>query len=129
MKRLMLTVLAALTLAAPASAQYYGSPYSTYERGWSEPAPRYDYDRPGYGYRPGPSYERREYYGYEPRREYRREYRYVRPREEWRRQARRYGNVCVTSRGSCEYPQSFPINANCRCDIPGFGPKRGNIGY
>jgi hypothetical protein len=121
MKRLLLSALAALTLAAPASAQYYGSPY---QEEWVRPAPRYyEYERPDYGYRPRSDDYGRDYYGYE-----RREYRYAQPRREWRRPAR-YGNVCVTSRGSCEYPQSFPIGAGCRCDIPGFGPKRGNINY
>jgi hypothetical protein len=125
MKRLLLAALAALTLTAPASAQYYGGPDSRPDREeWVRPAPRYDEDgRPGYGYRPRPDYERRDDYGYE-----RRVYRYERPRREWRREAR-YGNVCVTSRGSCEYPQSYPIGTGCRCDIPGFGPKRGNINY
>ncbi|HZH11452.1 MAG TPA: hypothetical protein VEZ24_13905 [Microvirga sp.] len=124
MKRLMLVALAALTLAAPASAQYYGSPYSSpsYEEEW-RPSPRYDYDRPRYGYRPRQDYYDQDYGGE------RRVYRYERPRHEWRRQAQRYGNVCVTSRGSCEHPQSYPLGAKCRCDIPGFGPKRGNIGY
>jgi hypothetical protein len=38
----------------------------------------------------------------------------------------RMGSVCVTSRGTCPaYPS--PIQAPCRCDIPGFGPKRGNV--
>jgi hypothetical protein len=120
MKRVLLSALTVLTLVAPASAQYYGGP--SYEEEWSEPAPSYRYERrPDYGYRPSPEY------GYETRREYR----YGEPRDGWRRQARRgqFGNVCVTSRGSCEYPQSFPLNSNCRCDIPGFGPKRGNIQY
>lgn len=117
MKRILLSALAVLALAAPASAQYYGDPY---EEEWSEPAPSYRYERrPDYGDRPG--------YGYETRREYR----YGPPREEWRRPVRRarVGNVCVTSRGNCEYPQSFPLNSQCRCDIPGFGMKRGNILY
>jgi hypothetical protein len=105
----MLAALAALALAAPASAQYYGSPYERWQ-----PGPRYyEYERPGYGYRP--YYERRVY-------------RYERPRYETRRVVR-YGNVCVTSRGSCEYPQSYQIGTRCSCDIPGFGPKRGNINY
>lgn len=83
--------------AAPASAQYY--PY---------PPPR-------------------EYYGprdyYEPRRP---------PPRRWddggyyRPQPVIYGNLCVTSRGNCR-TQPLPNNASCRCFIPGFGPKRGNI--
>ena len=126
MKRLLLAGLAALplSLAVPASAQYYDSPdYPSYEEEW-RPAPRYDYDRPSYGVRPRRDYDRRDDYGYE-----RRDYRYAQPRREGRRQGQRFGNVCVTSRGSCEYSQSLPITSRCRCDIPGFGPKRGNIEY
>lgn len=124
MKRLLLAALAALAFTVPASAQYYGSPYSPpYEEEWRQPAPRYyEYDRPSYRYRP------RDYYGQDHHYERRWEYRYAQPRREWRRQAR-YGNVCVTSRGSCEHPQSYPLGTGCRCDIPGFGLKRGNINY
>ncbi|WP_243373196.1 hypothetical protein [Microvirga solisilvae] len=118
MKRLMLSALAALAFAAPAAAQYYGNPYYEERR----PAPRYyEYESPGYGYRPQP-YEERRVYRYERPR-------YERPRYETRRAASGYGHVCVTSRGSCEYPQPFRIGVGCRCDIPGFGMKRGNIGY
>lgn len=55
-------------------------------------------------------------------------YHHGRPHE-WRRheQRQRVGNLCYTSRGSCEYPRYFPINTPCRCDIPGFGTKRGAI--
>ena len=117
MKRLFLAALALqapafLALAAPASAQYYG-PYSP-APGWYEPAPRYQ-PRPDY-YRPRSDYyERRRYYDEGP------------PRGVWRRPARQVGNICVTSRGSCEYPQYFQLQTPCRCDIPGFGPKRGAI--
>jgi hypothetical protein len=116
MKRLLLAAFAALAFTAPASAQYYGSPYHSPPYQEWQPGPRYyEYDRPSYGYRPEPHYERRVY-------------RYERPRYETRRVVR-YGQVCVTSRGSCEYPQSYPLGTGCRCDIPGFGPKRGNINY
>ena len=114
MKRLLLAALALSALAAPASAQYYG-PYSPAPQ-WYEPAPRYqprpDYDRPRSDY-----YERRRSYDEGP------------PRGVWRRPERQaqVGNVCVTSRGSCEYPQYFRLQTPCRCDIPGFGPKRGTI--
>jgi hypothetical protein len=112
MRRILLAALASLTLAAPAMAQYY-SPYD----GWRPPSredwdePRYErspYDRPGWD---GPGWNER-----------------PRWREERRMVRRgRAGNVCVTSRGSCEYPTFMPLNSGCRCDIPGFGPKRGNI--
>jgi hypothetical protein len=35
--------------------------------------------------------------------------------------------VCATSRGSCDVGSWQPISAPCRCMIPGFGRKRGNI--
>jgi hypothetical protein len=37
-----------------------------------------------------------------------------------------FGNLCVTSRGNCR-TQPQPNGSGCRCFIPGFGPKRGNI--
>lgn len=122
MKRFLLAALAALALTAPAAAQYYSNPYSQrYEEEWVEPAPSYRYERrPDYGYRPEPRY------GYEPRREYREDYRYAQPRGGWQRRAQG-GSICVTSRGSCQYPQTLANGARCSCDIPGFGLKRGNI--
>ena len=36
------------------------------------------------------------------------------------------GNVCVTSRGSCQ-TRPRPENSPCGCNIPGFGPKRGAV--
>ena len=122
MKRLLLAATAALALTAPAAAQYYGNPYSQpYEEEWVErPAQRYYERRPDYGYRPEPRY------GYEPRREYREDYRYAQPRGERQRRAQG-GSICVTSRGSCQYPQTLSNGARCNCDIPGFGLKRGNI--
>jgi hypothetical protein len=38
----------------------------------------------------------------------------------------RVGQTCVTSRGSC-YSYPAPISSPCKCFIPGFGKKRGNI--
>jgi hypothetical protein len=35
--------------------------------------------------------------------------------------------LCATSRGSCDAGSWQPISAPCRCMIPGFGRKRGNI--
>ncbi|MFT0892900.1 hypothetical protein [Pseudochelatococcus sp. G4_1912] len=39
---------------------------------------------------------------------------------------RRGGGVCVTSRGACP---AGPLNSGspCRCDLPGFGTKRGVV--
>ncbi|MFC0282816.1 hypothetical protein ACFFJB_04195 [Camelimonas abortus] len=38
------------------------------------------------------------------------------------------GPVCVTSRGACP-SIPLPAGAPCRCDIPGFGWKRGAVAY
>lgn len=87
---------AAISSTTSANAQYYDPYY--------RPAPRYDYDRP-----PPP------YYGYDrPRYGYERPYR------------QRFGDVCVTSRGSCE-ARPAPANSSCSCYIEGFGMKRGAI--
>ncbi len=91
------SVFLGLCVAGSASAQYY-LPYNA----------------------PPPAYEQREYYRprYEERR-YERDYGYE-------RQRRDLGQVCVTSRGSCGTLPNY-IGAPCRCEIPGFGRKRGNI--
>ncbi|MGL5114531.1 MAG: hypothetical protein ACRC7C_04335 [Beijerinckiaceae bacterium] len=36
------------------------------------------------------------------------------------------GDVCITSRGNCRV-NLVPAGSGCRCMIPGFGPKRGNV--
>ncbi|SIQ09639.1 hypothetical protein SAMN05880592_101896 [Bosea sp. TND4EK4] len=111
LKTITLAVLAGATLlsAIPAGAQYY-DPYR----------PRYEYDRP-----PPPRYD--DGYRRPPRYDdgYRRppppdDYRYGPPR------GPRGGGMCVTSRGSCPTPP-IPRGAPCRCDIPGFGEKRGIV--
>ena len=38
-----------------------------------------------------------------------------------------FGRACATSRGVCYVRRPQPFGSGCRCDIPGFGPKRGNI--
>jgi hypothetical protein len=43
-------------------------------------------------------------------------------------QRRRFGRICVTSRGNCPVAPA-PLNTPCGCQIPGFGPKRGAIGF
>jgi hypothetical protein len=56
---------------------------------------------------------------------------YDRPRyrERYRVGRPRWGDsVCVTARGTCLTPPG-PPNAPCGCEIPGFGYKRGQIGY
>ena len=82
------------------------------------------YDRSPYGRSP---------YGDDRRRGYDRDQGYGRPYDDGERRPlpprygrQRMGSVCVTSRGNCPaYPS--PIQSPCRCDIPGFGPKRGNV--
>lgn len=87
---------AAILATAAANAQYY-DPYG-------RPPPGYGYDRPPpYGYD-------RPRYGYDGRYGGR----------------RRYGDTCVTARGSCEASPA-PQNSPCRCYFEGFGAKRGNI--
>jgi hypothetical protein len=93
----------AISSATSANAQYYDPYY--------RPAPRYDYDRPPpppYGY-DGPRYrDDGPRYGYD------------------RPQRRRFGDVCLTSRGSCA-AEPAPRNSSCGCYIEGFGMKRGAI--
>jgi hypothetical protein len=103
MKSLILAAMSVM-IATPALAQVrleFGSP-GYYEDDYAPPPPRY---RQRYGEPYGNPYG-----GYE-RRAYGR---------------RAYGGVCVTSRGACEVGPS-PVGARCRCNIPGFGPKRGNV--
>jgi hypothetical protein len=101
LRKLTLAVVAAAAVlpAFSAGAQYY-DPY----RG----PPPYGYDRPGYDDRPRYDYDR-------PRYDYDRPYR-----------ARRFGDMCVTSRGDCPTRPS-PIASPCRCYIDGFGEKRGAV--
>lgn len=90
---------------------------------------RPSYDRDPYGY------ARPRGYGYGQPRGYDRYRDYADPYEDGERRPipRQYGNgrqrtgsVCVTARGNCPaYPS--PIQTPCRCDIPGFGPKRGAV--
>jgi len=104
MRALILPLIALISLASvPVSAQPYdGGSGRYYDDGYGPPR-----------YRQGPPriYER-------PRYGYR--YGYRRPQ--------RFGRVCLTSRGTC-FARPGPINSPCGCMIPGFGPKRGAIGY
>ena len=101
LRKLTLAVAAAAAVlpAFSAGAQYY-DPYRA--------PPPYGYDRPRYDERPRYDYDR-------PRYDNDRPYR-----------ARRFGDMCVTSRGECSTRPS-PINAPCRCYIDGFGEKRGAV--
>jgi hypothetical protein len=108
MKRVVLAALALSVVAAePATAQFYGSPY--------QGGPGY-YDDDDFDYGP-------------PRRSYRRDYDdYGPPRARPYRRAQ-LGSVCVTARGNCDAGRVAPRNTPCSCFIPGFGPKRGAIGF
>lgn len=111
MKRVVLAAMALSVVAAqPAAAQFYGSPYrgggsGYYEDDGYDYAPRRSY-RPDYGDRYNPYQSRRPTY----------------------RRAQ-VGSVCVTARGNCDSGTVAPRNTPCSCFIPGFGPKRGAIGY
>jgi hypothetical protein len=127
MKRFVLAAAVLSTLAAPvpALAQYYGGPsVQYYEEDYGPQRvypPRYEQRRVA-----PPRYEERRVY-VQPRRDYYTEgYDYAPRRAQ--RQAR-LGSVCVTARGSCPVGGVVPINTPCGCQIPGFGPKRGAVGY
>lgn len=100
---------AVVLVTAPAFAQYY------------QQAPRYGYQQPptyDYAQPPAPRY------GYqEPAPGYYRQPRYGRPA--YRQQV--YGGICYTKRGSCELGGSLPVGSYCRCDIPFFGSKQGEV--
>lgn len=98
----MIRTLALAALVGVALSSATGASAQYYDP-YYRPAPRYDYDRP-----PPP-------YGYDrPRYGYDRPYR------------RRFGDVCLTSRGSCA-AEPAPRNSPCSCYIEGFGMKRGAI--
>ncbi len=104
LKMMALGGLAALGAATAAEAQYYPGP-----PGYGPP--------PGYGQPPG-------YYG-QPRRQPPGYYGggYYQPRPQVQ-----FGQVCLTSRGSCYTGRPLQFGTGCGCSIPGFGFKRGAIG-
>jgi len=106
-RQLTVAILAAAVIPATMAHAQYFDPYDRpapryygYDRPPPPPPPRYDYDRPRYY--DGPRY------GYD------RPYR------------QRFGNVCVTSRGSCA-SEPAPRLSPCGCYVEGFGMKRGAI--
>jgi len=125
MRPLIVALVALVSMGSlPAAAQFSGG------GGWYEE----DEDYAPRRYRPRDFYEREyspRYRGpgdfyerdYAPRR-YRESY--DQPRYGYGRQ--RFGRVCVTARGNCPAPPG-PLNSPCGCMIPGFGPKRGAIGF
>jgi hypothetical protein len=38
-----------------------------------------------------------------------------------------FSDVCITSRGTCDLGRPLRSGTPCRCFIPGFGPKRGQV--
>ncbi|MGL5446010.1 MAG: hypothetical protein ACRDBL_01720 [Rhabdaerophilum sp.] len=122
--------LALLFAGSAAFAQYYYQPAPRHY-----PAPRYlPEPLPGTGgYSPHPGYhERRTYqdrrYLLEDNEDYRPRRR-VNPRADYGYSRRDLGQVCVTSRGNCDVGALVPIGSGCRCHIPGFGRKAGQVGY
>ncbi|MGL4242701.1 MAG: hypothetical protein ACRCTI_16435 [Beijerinckiaceae bacterium] len=105
MKRAIISSMFALVglaaASAPALAQYY--PYPPQGGGYYRQDPYGRWSNPGYGGGYGGGWGG----GY-----------YQRPV--------RFGNVCLTSRGSCP-ARPRPEQSPCTCIIPGFGPKRGGI--
>jgi hypothetical protein len=103
----IMTSLAAIVVPVPVQAQVrleFGSPGGYYPD--EPPPPRYRYRDP---------YERH----------FREDYHgggYDSPVY-----GRRMGYICETSRGACEISRPAPLGASCRCHIPGFGRKRGNV--
>lgn len=116
-----------------------GRPQPQIQQQFQRPQPQVQqqYQRPQPQYRPQPAqqYERGPRFGYdggyeqrrieEPRPYYRRPgYAYEEPGYGRRRD---FGRACATSRGVCYVRPPQPLGAPCRCEIPGFGLKRGNI--
>ncbi|MCJ2034188.1 hypothetical protein [Methylobacterium sp. J-068] len=52
--------------------------------------------------------------------------RYDEDRYDRRPRGERFGRLCLTERGNC-ITEPQPWGSQCRCMIPGFGPKRGEI--
>ena len=103
MKRLFsLAALAGLAALASTAveAQYYPYP----QPGYGGPPPGYYDGQPRYRRPPPPGYG----YGYRP--------------------PVQYGQVCLTSRGSCYTGRPLQFGTGCGCSVPVFGYKRGAIG-
>lgn len=123
----------------PQIQQQFQRPQPQVQQQYQRPQPQVQqqYQRPQPQYRPQPAqqYERGPRFGYdggyeqrrieEPRPYYRRPgYAYEEPGYGRRRD---FGRACATSRGVCYVRPPQPLGAPCRCEIPGFGLKRGNI--
>jgi hypothetical protein len=110
---LLLAMVAGGWLAAPPSAQaQYAPGYDRQGQGLYPDDPR-DLDRnPNWRRAPRGGYDRDDW-----------------DDDGWRGRGRGgrsdWGRVCVTSRGNCRV--SAPRGISCRCEIPGFGRKRGIV--
>ncbi|MBV1701742.1 MAG: hypothetical protein KGQ46_07990 [Hyphomicrobiales bacterium] len=40
-----------------------------------------------------------------------------------------YGDVCITEHGNCDMSTPAMIGGHCRCFIPGYGSKQGQVGH
>lgn len=103
------------------------SGYAALAQVYYQPAPRF-YPAPQYLPQPFPGPG-----GYPANRGYR-DPRYYEDEEDYRPRRRNssrrdLGQVCVTSRGNCDLGALVPIGSGCRCQIPGFGRKAGQVGY
>ena len=110
-KAAALAALAAAGAATAAEAQYFPQP------GYGPPPGYYGQPR-----RPPPQ----DYYG-QPRRPPPGYYGGDGYNQSYRRPVQ-YGQVCLTSRGSCYVGRPLPFQTGCGCNVPGFGYKRGAIG-
>lgn len=106
--------------------QYNGRPYNRPQNNYQRPnynrPPPGAYQRPNYN-RPPPGYGGPPpgYYGGPPPGYYGGGGGgYGRPQQ--------YSNICITSRGNCG-TRRLPYGTPCSCYIPGFGQKRGAVGY
>jgi hypothetical protein len=116
-------LLALVMFGSTSFAQYYYQPAPRHY-----PAPRYvpePYHGPGY-YGPRQRYQERyveDDFDYRPRRR-------GNPNADYgySRRGGGLGSVCVTSRGNCGVGALVPIGSGCRCNIPGFGRKAGQVG-
>lgn len=104
----------AMLAAAPAFAQFFpDQPYPQPQPYYQQQRPYYPPEEPEYQQPQRPYYQQQQPY-YQP------DYGY-------RRRRPQVSNICGTSRGICYINVLAPLNAPCRCEVPGFGLKRGNV--
>jgi hypothetical protein len=95
---------------------YNRPPPGAYQRpNYNRPPPGYGGPPPGYYGGPPPGYYGGGRPGYGGG-----GYGYGRPQQ--------YSNICITARGNCG-TRRLPYGTPCSCFIPGFGQKRGAVGY